>query len=74
MSQPTAADPILLPELRQLIDAAKERAATAINAELTLLYWQLGNRIHREILRQERAGYGEKIVSSLGRQLTGEYG
>lgn len=74
MSQPIAADPILLPELRQLIDAAKERAATAINAELTLLYWQLGNRIHREILRQERAGYGEQIVSSLGRQLTGEYG
>ncbi|MGP9642877.1 PDDEXK nuclease domain-containing protein [Halomonas sp. 86] len=74
MSQPSTQDSILLPELRQLIDIARERAAISVNAELTLLYWQLGNRIHREILRQERAGYGEQIVSSLGRQLTSEYG
>lgn len=74
MSQPSTQDSILLPELRQLIDAARKRASVAVNAELTLLYWQLGNRIHREILRQERAGYGEQIVSSLGRQLTSEYG
>ncbi|MGP9632280.1 PDDEXK nuclease domain-containing protein [Halomonas sp. AOP43-A1-21] len=74
MNQPSTQDSTLLPELRQLIDVARERAAIAVNAELTLLYWQLGDRIHREVLRQERAGYGEQIVSSLGRQLTSEYG
>ncbi|MBE0463545.1 MAG: PDDEXK nuclease domain-containing protein [Halomonadaceae bacterium] len=74
MNQPSTQDSTLLPELRQLIDVAREQAAIAVNAELTLLYWQLGDRIHREVLRQERAGYGEQIVSSLGRQLTSEYG
>lgn len=74
MNQPSTQDSTLLPELRQLIDLAREQAAIAVNAELTLLYWQLGDRIHREVLRQERAGYGEQIVSSLGRQLTSEYG
>lgn len=74
MSQSTRQASVLVDDLRELINSAKQRAAAAVNSELTLLYWQLGNRIHREILGQERAGYGEQIVSSLGRQLTGEYG
>ncbi|WP_445000811.1 PDDEXK nuclease domain-containing protein [Halomonas mongoliensis] len=74
MNDHSVTDPALVADLRQLIDAARQRAASAVNAELTLLYWQLGSRIHREILGQQRAEYGEKIVSSLGRQLTREYG
>jgi len=35
----------LFQEIRQFIDAAKQRAAVAINAEITLLYWQVGKRI-----------------------------
>ncbi|WP_373190993.1 DUF1016 N-terminal domain-containing protein, partial [Halomonas sp.] len=58
----------LVNELRGLIDSARQRAAVAVNAELTLLYWQIGRRIHREILAGKRAGYGEEIVSALGRQ------
>ena len=69
-----AADPVLVAELRQLIDAARQRAATAVNAELTLLYWRIGERIHREILGSQRAGYGEEIVATLGRQLSADYG
>ena len=64
----------LVAELRQLIDGARQRAATAVNAELSLLYWQVGRRIHRELLGSERAGYGEQVVDTLGRQLTSEYG
>jgi hypothetical protein len=33
----------LFDEIHQLIDSAKHRAAIAINAEITLLYWQVGN-------------------------------
>lgn len=40
----------LLIELKQLIDGARQRAAAAVNGELTLLYWQVGQRIHRDIL------------------------
>jgi predicted nuclease of restriction endonuclease-like (RecB) superfamily len=64
----------LVAELRQLIDAARQRAATAVNAELTQLYWRIGERIHREILGSQRAGYGEEIVATLGRQLSADYG
>ena len=46
-------------EIRQLIDAAKQRAAAAINAEITLLYWQVGDRIQTEILQRQRAEYGK---------------
>ncbi|MBM3775538.1 MAG: DUF1016 domain-containing protein, partial [Acidobacteria bacterium] len=43
-------------------------------AELTLLYWRIGERVHREILGSQRASYGDEIVGSLGRQLSAEYG
>ena len=46
----------------------------AVNAALTLLYWNVGNRIRQEILNNERADYGDQIVASLARQLTDEYG
>jgi hypothetical protein len=29
---------------------------------LTLLYWRIGQHIHRELLGSERAAYGEQIV------------
>ncbi|MBB5407463.1 MULTISPECIES: DUF1016 N-terminal domain-containing protein [unclassified Paraburkholderia] len=64
----------LLDEVRLLIDSARERAAVAINAELTLLYWQVGHRIEAEVLRGARAEYGQQVIGSLARQLTAEYG
>lgn len=64
----------LLTDLRQLIAQSRQQLAIAVNAGLTLLYWQLGQRIHRELLGGERAGYGEAIVSTVSRQLTAEYG
>ena len=71
---PPAPNPALVTELRQLIDAARQRAATAVNAELTRLYWQVGERIHRDILGSQRAGYGEAIIPTLSKQLTVDYG
>ncbi len=55
----------LLQEVRQLIDNAKHRAAIAINAEITLLYWQVGNRIQTEVLQERRAEYGKQIINLL---------
>lgn len=65
---------LLVAELRALIDAARQRVAVAVNAELSLLYWQVGQRIHRNILGSQRAGYGEAVVAALARQLTVAYG
>jgi len=64
----------LFQEIKQLIDVAKQRAAVAINAERTLLYWQVGKRIQTEVLQGQRAEYGKQIIVSLSQQLTQTYG
>lgn len=45
-----------------------------VNAELVLLYCHIGHRIRRDILAEARAQCGEKIVSTLSRQLIADYG
>jgi hypothetical protein len=64
----------LLNEIRRLIEEARRQTAAAVNVGLTALYWQIGNRILREVLGNERATYGEQIVATLSRQLVGEFG
>ncbi len=64
----------LLAELRGMIRGVRSQVAQAINAGLTMLYWQVGDRIRREILKEKRAAYGAEIVSALGRQLEKEFG
>lgn len=69
-----SASKALLVEVRQFILDARQRTARLVDAGLTLLYWQIGERIRREILGHQRAGYGEHIVSALARQLEAEFG
>ena len=65
---------VILADIRGLIDSARQRAAMAVNAELSCLYWQIGHRIQAEILRGQRGEYGKQVVASLAAQLTSEYG
>jgi hypothetical protein len=46
----------------------------AVNAELTMLYWQVGRRIQTELLKGKRSEYGKQILPSLAEQLTVQYG
>lgn len=64
----------LIEEIKTLINQSKVRVARILNAEMTMLYWQIGKRISLEILKEQRAEYGEKVVASLARVLTAEYG
>jgi len=64
----------LVGELRGMIDQARSSIATTVNSTLTLLYWHVGNRMHKEILNEERAEYGRTIVATVSRQLTTQYG
>lgn len=66
---PRAAGGDLLLEVRGLILSARENVARAVNAGLTLLYWEIGNRTRRDVLQEKRAEYGERIVSALRTQL-----
>ena len=61
-------------ELRALIASSRQRLAGAVNAELTRLYWAVGERLRTEVLGDGRAGYGAKLLDQLGQQLANEFG
>ncbi|UUZ68409.1 DUF1016 N-terminal domain-containing protein [Polaromonas sp. P2-4] len=50
----------LLAEVRQLIEAARQRVASAVNAEFTQLYGHIGRRISTELLQGQRGEYGKQ--------------
>lgn len=64
----------LLGDIRQLIEQSRSQVSSAVNSALTRLYWHIGQRIQREVLQGERAGYGEQVIDGLARQLEAEYG
>jgi predicted nuclease of restriction endonuclease-like (RecB) superfamily len=64
----------LLSDLRKLIHAARQRIATVANSTTTLLYWHLGRRLLTDNLQAERAQYGKRILATVSRELTVEFG
>ena len=78
LTKPSAAiigaSPALVTDLRQIILSAREQVARAIDSGLVLLYWSIGHRIRKDILKDKRAEYGEKIFYALSRKLTAEFG
>jgi len=67
--QPEGYEDFLL-DLKQRIRAVQVRAALAVNRELILLYWRIG----REILeRQDRDGWGAKVIERLAADLHHEF-
>jgi hypothetical protein len=61
-------------EIRQVIEAAREQTAQAVNSTLVMMYWQIGKRIRLDVLGNERADYGKQVVQTVSTQLTAEYG
>ncbi|KGQ40479.1 nuclease [Gallibacterium anatis IPDH697-78] len=64
----------LVGEISQLIQTSKQRVAVTVNAELTLLYWHIGQRINQHILNNERAEYGKEVIKNLSKNLTEQFG
>jgi hypothetical protein len=64
----------LLADVREMILQARAGVARAVDTGLTMLYWHVGRRVRQDILKEQRAGYGEQIVATLGRQLESEFG
>ena len=65
---------VLLQDIRRMIEKTRSAVAAAVNIGLTMLYWQIGKRINAEILKGERAKYGEEIIATLSQELIKEYG
>ena len=61
-------------EIKGLIDLARQQASLSVNRYLTILYWEVGNRINQDILKNERSAYGEQILPTLSAKLTVNYG
>lgn len=56
----------LLASIKERIQSAQVRASLAVNNELVLLYWGIGNEITR---RQKEEGWGTKVIDTLARDL-----
>ena len=59
-----------LSELKIKIHNAQQRATLAVNNELVLLYWQIGNEI---LTRQEKQGWGAKVIERLAGDLRNSF-
>ena len=58
----------------KIIEQAQVFAYRQVNETLIKRNWLLGMRIHHEVLKGNRAEYGEKVVRNLSKQLTIKYG
>ena len=64
----------LLNELTELINSTKNLVVKNTNSAITLLFWNVGNRVLKEILENERAEYGKQIVVTVSRELVSRFG
>jgi len=55
-----------LNELKARIHSAQQRATLAVNTELLMLYWSIGNDF---LARQQEAGWGAKVLEQVAKDL-----
>lgn len=60
----------LLDGLKKRIRSAQVKAAIAVNQELILLYWQIGQEI---LVQQQQKGWGSKVIERLAKDLKREF-
>ncbi len=65
---------ILFSEIKKIVENGKQQVAQAVNVGITVTYWNIGERINKEVLNNKRADYGKQIINSLNIQLVEEYG
>ncbi|MDX4036416.1 DUF1016 N-terminal domain-containing protein [Aliarcobacter skirrowii] len=64
----------LFEQIKNLIEQTKNNVAISVNSSLTMMYWEIGNRINQNILKNQRAEYGKEIVATVSQQLIKQYG
>ncbi|RBN49730.1 PDDEXK nuclease domain-containing protein [Flavobacterium psychrolimnae] len=65
----------VIPDIKAIIAASKDKAIRAVDNERTLMYWYIGQRIFEEEQDgKDRADYGTYLIKFLSQQLQPEYG
>ena len=57
-----------------IIEQAQVSAYRSVDEIIIKRNWLLGLRIHHEVLKDQRAEYGERIIMKLSKELTDKYG
>ncbi|WP_031425410.1 YhcG family protein [Flavimarina sp. Hel_I_48] len=65
---------ILFEDISQIIERGRKQLSAKVNSTLTMVYWQVGNRINDVVLDNERAVYGKETVVAVSAQLEVRYG
>ena len=58
----------------QIIDGTRNRIATYLNTEVCMTNWYVGKRIKEDVLYNQRADYGKRVVKKLSLKLIERYG
>ena len=65
----------VIPDIKAIIAASKDKAIKAVDNERTFMYWYIGQRIFvEEQDGKDRADYGTYLIKFLSQQLQPEYG
>jgi len=67
--------PVILNEIKIIVKKARYASYMAVNSEMLKAYFEIGRRIVEEEQKgQKRAGYGEKLLKRLSKELNKEFG
>ena len=65
----------IIPDIKLIIAAAKDKAIRAVDNERTIMYWNIGRRIFEEEQQgKNRAEYGEYLTKYIAAELEPEFG
>lgn len=64
----------LYSDISRLIETTQNETLRKVNQTGVLLYWHIGQRINSEILKLDRAQYGESIIDQLAKDLQVKFG
>lgn len=73
-NQPIKTISTLYDNIKNIIDTSKHEVAVSINSTMILAYWEIGRHLREEILKEQRAAYGQEVTKKISEKLTLEYG
>ena len=64
----------LFSDVCSIIEGTRNRIATYLNTEVCMTNWYVGKRIKEDVLKNQRAEYGQQILKNLASRLSEKYG